>query len=534
VEHLLNYVRQIDSGLATMAAVCLQPLAVYIFLSGLDDVALDLAWLCRLLRGRSRESLRGPGRRIALMIPCWHEQDVIARMVEHNRGAIRYSNYEIFIGAYRNDAGTQSVVRMLEARDPHIHLALVPHDGPTVKADCLNWVYQCILEHEERTGDRFELLLLHDAEDLVHPDELETIDRYATRYDMIQVPVLPLATPWREFTHGIYCDDFAESQGKDLESRQQLGGFLPGCGVGTGWRREALEELARVQSNRLFAPDHLTEDYENGLRLHELGFRQIFVPCVASAGTWRATREYFPRRWSAAVRQRSRWVTGGALQTWERWGWKGGLARKYFFWRDRKGLWGNPVSLLCNLLLVYGLLGRRLEFSPQMNALLWVNFAILAERMVVRTTIVARFYGWRFATGVPLRMLWGNLLNFEATRRALWMFFRAKWRGEPLVWIKTQHTYPNRAGLQEHRRTLGEVLVNPADICPAVARVFPREFAKAWKVLPFRIAEGALDVASPEPPGEALQTSLRRFTRLEVRFHHVSIEQFEELASRLL
>jgi bacteriophage N4 adsorption protein B len=534
VDPLLALLPRLDGAFAALAAACLQPLAIYILLSGFDDLLLDLVCLKRRLGRPRSEPLPGPGRRIAMMIPCWHEQDVIARMVEHNRAAILYSNYEIFIGAYLNDAATQSVIRSLAARDPQVHLALVPHNGPTVKADCLNWIYQRILEHEDLTGERFDLLLVHDAEDLVHPDELQTLDRYAGRYDMIQVPVLPLATPWTELTHGVYCDDFAESQGKDLESRQALGGFLPGCGVGTGWRREAIEDLARRNSNRLFASDHLTEDYENGLRLHELGYRQIFVPCVSAGGEWRATREYFPRRWSAAVRQRSRWVTGGALQTWEKCGWRGGLARKYFFWRDRKALWGNPVSLLCNLLLLYGLLHpafRRLPLTPVLQALLWFNAAILAERMLVRMTATARFYGWPFALGVPVRMLWGNAMNFCATCRALGIYFRSRWCRAPLVWMKTEHTYPDRAALLPETSCPG---ILEQEIPPAVARVFPRELARSLRVLPFRIADGSLDVASPALLGDEVQSELRRFTRLEIRFHLVSPKDFEELAERLL
>jgi len=601
VEGLFFWLHRWDSAIATWVACCLQPLAIYILLSGLDDLLLDLVWLSRFRRPAPPEPAEGPRRPIALMIPCWREQDVIASMIEHNRAAIHYDNYEVFAGAYRNDEATQNAIRKVAARDARVHLALVPHDGPTVKADCLNWIYQEVLEYEESSGTHFDLVVLHDAEDLIHPGEFSTIDRYADHYDFIQVPVLPLPTPLREFTHGVYCDDFAESQGKDLESRQQLGGFLPGCGVGTGWRREALDELARLNSNRLFAPDHLTEDYENGLRLHALGYRQILVPLRQANGSWRATREYFPRAWRPAVRQRSRWVTGGALQTWEKWGWRGNRARRYFFWRDRKGLWGNPISLLCNLILLYGFascaaswaggyrwpLVDHARASLLMHTLLWINFGLLVERTLVRTVTVARFYGWAFAIGVPLRMLWGNLLNFAATRKALFTYFRARWRGEPLVWIKTPHSYPNREGLHDYRRRLEDILVasdyldsaaleaaqvrkpeavdlgdflvsegligsqelseaislqqglpcvdvRPEDVTPAVARILPRDFARAWRVLPFRLNAGGLDVASPDPPGEQVQAELRQFTRLEIRFHLVTGERFEELASRLL
>ena len=54
----------------------------------------------------------------------------------------------------------------------------------------------------------------------------------------------------------------------------------------------------------------------------------------------------------------------------------------------------------------------------------------------------ALIYGWRFATLAPLRMLWGNLVNFAATATALWEFFDSQRRGKGLSWRKTEHVYP--------------------------------------------------------------------------------------------
>ena len=46
---------------------------------------------------------------------------------------------------------------------------------------------------------------------------------------------------------------------------------------------------------------------------------------------------------------------------------------------------------------------------------------------------------------MPVRMVWGNLVNFAATAMALWEFGRARIKGRGLVWRKTEHVYP--AGL---------------------------------------------------------------------------------------
>ena len=281
----------------------LAPLAAAILISGLDDLVVDLAWAWTWLKSalRPAASLFPPGprqlenaprQRIAIFVPLWHEHQVIGRMLEHNLAAIRYPDYHFFAGCYPNDVETQEAVRSVAGRFPQVHLALCPHPGPTSKADCLNWIYQHLLLHEENSGEVFDIVMIHDAEDLIHPEELRWINYYAARYDFVQTPVLALATPLRKLTHGVYCDEFAENHSRDMTVRAALGGFIPSCGVGTGYRRDALERLARASSNRLFEPEALTEDYENGLRLFRLGCSQAFVPISRSSERRTRFRRY--------------------------------------------------------------------------------------------------------------------------------------------------------------------------------------------------------------------------------------------------
>ena len=138
---------------------------------------------------------RSPEKTIAIFVPLWHEHAVIAGMVEHNASAINYGKYHFFIGAYPNDDPTLDAVRELETRFPHVHLAVCPHNGPTSKADCLNWIYQRMLLFEEHHSTRFDIVVTHDAEDLIHPEAFSFINAYAEKYDMVQIPVLPLPTP---------------------------------------------------------------------------------------------------------------------------------------------------------------------------------------------------------------------------------------------------------------------------------------------------------------------------------------------------
>src|ERR1700681_5012977 len=127
---------------------------------------------------------------MALLGPLWHEHAGIARMLEHNLAAIRYPSYHIFAGIYANDAATEDAVALISERFDNVHLAVCPHDGPTSKADCLNWIYQNVLLFEEHHGVEFEIVITHDAEDLIHPGAFEQINAYADRFEMIQIPVL--------------------------------------------------------------------------------------------------------------------------------------------------------------------------------------------------------------------------------------------------------------------------------------------------------------------------------------------------------
>ncbi len=582
-------------------AACLIPLACWILVSSLDDLVLALAFLYRCLRRPNVPSQGGdlPRRRIAVFVPLWHEHGVIEKMVSHNLAANRYQPCDFFLGVYPNDAPTCEAARAIEHRFPNVHLALCPHDGPTSKADCLNWIFQRMLLHEEQHGTRFDVVVTHDAEDLIHPRALEQINRYSSSYDMVQIPVLALPTPLREWTHGVYCDEFAEYQIKDVPMRTAWGGFLPSNGVGTGYSREVLELLARTHSNRIFDPASLTEDYENGFRIHALGRPQCFVSLSREDGNFVATREYFPRTFRDAVRQRARWVTGIALQSWQFHGWKVPPRDLYWFWRDRKGLVGNLVVPLANLLFAYsattwtwsttcGLpwhLGILMGYAQAW--IWWATMGLSALQMSIRAACVARIYGLRFALGVPLRMLWGNWINCAATAMALKRFFQARLRGEPLVWIKTSHTYPSREALTVEKRRLGEILVgsqylesaeleaalltkpgdirlgehlvalgklDPADlyealslqqnmpfgrpeanvVSAAVTRSLPARLARKWKVLPFRVLSGQLYVLGPELPSDAMTRELSRFSSLELQYQLVTPDDFEELAARYL
>jgi len=137
-------------------------------------------------------------------------------------------------------------------------------------------------------------------------------------YDLAQLPVLSLPSPWRQFTAGHYLDEFAELHFKDILVRQWLTRSIPAAGAGCAFSRRALETIAAVSDNQVFNVDSLTEDYELGLKLGRHGLRSVFVK-ARIRGEWVGTWEHFPARLRQAVRQKSRWVIGITLQGWKGW-----------------------------------------------------------------------------------------------------------------------------------------------------------------------------------------------------------------------
>ncbi len=76
--------------------------------------------------------------------------------------------------------------------------------------------------------------------------------------------------------------------------------------------------------------------------------------------------------------------------------------------------------------------------------------------------------------------------------------------------------------------------LNASDVPPAIARALPLSVARGWRVLPFRVDGGSLFLAGPDLPTPEMNTALRSFTSLEIRFHLLLPSEYEKLAEALL
>lgn len=395
----------------------------------------------------SELSSRGEPGFIAILLPAWDESAVIASMLRATLQRIDYPHYAIFVGHYRNDPATAAAIAGV--KDPRIEAVEVAVDGPTTKADCLNHLYDALIEYETATGVNAKAVVLHDAEDVVHPLELRLFDRLIDRAAVIQLPVLPLPDTASRWISGHYCDEFAEAHIKELVVREAVGASIPLAGVGCAIARAPLARLAAMHEGKPFAGNSMTEDYEVGLRLGALGLRTIFVRIPARMGERGvvASRGHFPSTLGGAVRQKARWLGGIALAGWDRLGWSGGIGERWMRMRDRRGplaalllLAAYSAAFLWSQLWLAEALGAPIQarLDPLVVTLLIINAWLLAWRVLMRACFTTSTYGfWEGLRSIP-RLVIGNVIAMLAAARAVSLHLG----GGAKRWDKTRHIFP--------------------------------------------------------------------------------------------
>jgi len=429
------------------------------FIFALNDLAVDLIYFGRQLWRSATVYRRFPRafaaslaasaadqRFIAIFIPAWDEAAVIGAMLKSTLARLDYANYRLFVGCYRNDPATTAAVKSIS--DPRVEMVVVEEDGPTTKADCLNHIYDALLAYELEHKPAVAVVL-HDAEDVVHPLELSIFNSLIDRAGAIQLPVLPLPDARSRWVAGHYCDEFAEAHTKELVVREAIGASIPLAGVGCAIARGPLSRVAALHEGTPFAGGSMTEDYELGLRLGELSLKTMFVriPAVPGSRSVVASRGHFPGTFGEAVRQKARWLGGIALHGWDRLGWSGGLGERWMRMRDRRGpiaalllFCGYSAALLWSQMWVAEALGAPIQVTidAALATLLWINLWLLLWRIAMRALFTGSDYGWKEGLLSVPRLVVGNLIAICAAARALSLYLGKA----PRVWDKTKHTFP--------------------------------------------------------------------------------------------
>lgn len=443
--------------------------ALGIALSSLDDLFIDAVYFTRRawrtltvysrwprMRAEDMHSGQPPGL-LAVFVPAWDEGAVIGDMLRSFIARTDYPGYRIFVGVYPNDAATRNAAAKIA--DPRIEIVTAVRPGPTTKADCLNAIWRAMLANEAVTAARFKAVVLHDAEDVVHPRELRVFDYLIPAKAMVQLPVVPFRDAGSRWIAGHYLDEFAESHGKDIVVREALGAAIPSAGVACAFERGMLGGIAEDLGGCPFDPASLTEDYELGLRVAARGGKAALVRIEGHAGGGVvSTREHFPATLDAALRQKSRWLLGIALQGWDRVRWQGGLADRYMLLRDRKALASAFLVILAYtaatayaaatlmrwLVPDAAALPAVVERGSFLSRLLGVTSLLLVWRLVMRAAFTGSMHGRREALRAIPRAFVANLINFLAALRAIRQYLRIAAARDTARWEKTAHRFPDQ------------------------------------------------------------------------------------------
>ena len=426
---------------------------IWFAIGAIDEWGVDLLWLWLRVTGRVRTgrvelaSDTPLGGVAAVLVPAWQEAGVVGAMLSHCLGVWPQRDLVVYAGCYRNDAETLAAMVGV-GNDARLRIVVHDQDGPTTKADCLNRLHAAMREDEQRTGQIVRSVILHDAEDMVHPDALVALDHALDGADFVQLPVRPEPQAASRWIAGHYCDEFAESHGKGMVVRDWLDVGLPAAGVGCAFRREAIDAIAARRGCREpFAAECLTEDYEFGLLVGEIGQRARFLRLRDATGALVATREFFPGRLATAVRQKTRWLHGIAYQGWERLGWSAHPLELWMRMRDRRGplialvlAAGYLLFVIAPVMMLAAWAGLWTPppVDPWIRALLVFNFTALMWRVAMRAAFTTREYGAFEGFCAVIRMPLANVVSIMAGRRALGAYLVAL-RSGLVKWDHTVH-----------------------------------------------------------------------------------------------
>jgi len=446
-------------GLMAMQHEVMLFAATGLLIGGIDDALIDILYLIRAGWRRLFVYSRHPRMTtatlppptqpgpLAVFLPAWHEAEIIGATL---RGMLRQwqgQDFRLFVGTYPNDAATIDAVADVAAGEERIQLVIHDQPGPTTKADCLNRLWSAMLRDEAERQGRYKAIVLHDAEDVVHTDELRLLSVMIERFDMVQLPVRPLMNQNSQWIAGHYADEFAESHGKYMIAREALGAAVPSAGVGCAFSRDILVRLAADRGETVFDPYSLTEDYEIGLHIANLGGRTVFVRMQDADGELVCTQEHFPDTLEASVRQKARWMTGIALAGWDRMGWQGGVTEVWMRLHDRRAPLSAIVLFAAYLsTLLYGaellftmFAGRAARpLPPFLGSILSITGMLMFWRLSFRAWITGHTYGWRQGLMAPPRAIIANIIALLAARRAMTIYIR-QIRGGTIIWDKTMH-----------------------------------------------------------------------------------------------
>ena len=336
-----------------------------------------------------------------VLVALHDEAAVVPQLIDH-LDRIRWprAKLDVRLVCEADDKATLDAIAS-HGLPPHMRVVRTPEGGPRTKPKALNYAMD---------GARGEFVVLYDAEDRPHPNQL--LEAWA-RFDAADDDVACLQAPLQiDNGHRSFF-----SRGFAVEYAALFRGLLPWLaarrlpvplgGTSNHFRREALEGVGS------WDPYNVTEDADLGFRLSRAGF-------VTDVLT-RPTIEAAPERFGVWVPQRTRWLKGW-MQTW------------FVHMREPRTLWREvgPGGFAVLQLVMLGMVASAM-FHPLMLLTIGATTAALV------TGIVPTGLGAALLTVDTLNIILGYGAFYALARSVLlkreqWVLGGSLWR-LPLYWL---------------------------------------------------------------------------------------------------
>ena len=231
----------------------------------------------------------------AVLIALYNETEVAAQLI----ASLKKLNWpqtklQVLLICEQDDLATQ---RALEAAGlpPHFRIVTVPDYGPRTKPKALMYALPLV---------EAEYLVLYDAEDRPHPDQLiEAYQKFQSsgpKTGCVQAP-LEVTNGKHSMLTALFAFEYGALFRGLLPFLSRFSLFIPLGGTSNHFPLKILREVGG------WDPFNVTEDADLGLRLHRYGYRTqtINLPTFEDA----------PEELNIWIKQRTRWFKGH-MQTW--------------------------------------------------------------------------------------------------------------------------------------------------------------------------------------------------------------------------
>lgn len=336
-----------------------------------------------------------------VLVALYREKEIVAQLVKA-LSQLNWPRSRLDIKLVC-EVGDRETIDVLSAQDlpPHFEIVEVPDRAPRTKPKALNYAL---------SGARGDYLVIYDAEDRPHPDQLrEAYGRFREappELVCLQAPLIIANAPesWLSALFALEYSGLFRRLLPYLGRRQQP---MPLGGTSNHFRTAVLREVGG------WDPYNVTEDADLGMRLYRLGYRADTLT--------RHTFEDAPTERSIWLGQRSRWFKGW-MQTWLV------LMRRPIDLTRELGLSGTLMfHVLVTSMLVSALGHPLILFFIAMTV--W-NIAFAAHASAFEMFMfLLDWFNVIFAYTVFVRLGWNAMGRNERARVGL------QWRYVPLYWM---------------------------------------------------------------------------------------------------